>query len=137
SNFARFVYFVSLINFGVNIATPFFAVYMLRDLQFSYMEYTIVTATNTVTQFLTMQYWGQISDQFGNKKILNVCGYGVAFSPILWLFGDAMWYLLLIQVFAGLVWAGFNLAAANFMFDAVTPPKRARCAAYQAMVNGA
>lgn len=137
SNFAKFVYFVSLINFGVNIATPFFAVYMLRDLHLSYIEFTIVTATNTVTQFLTMQHWGKLSDQFGNKKILNLCGYGVALSPILWLFGEQLWFLLLIQVYAGFVWAGFNLAVANFLFDAVTPPKRARCVAYQAMVNGA
>ncbi len=137
SNFARFVFFVSLINFGTNISAPFFAVYMLRDLHFSYINITLITAANTVTQFLTMQYWGQLSDQFGNKKILNVCGYGVAFSPVLWLFTDNFWLLLPIQVYAGLVWAGFNLAAANFLFDAVTPPKRARCAAYQAMVNGA
>ncbi|MBN8548151.1 MAG: MFS transporter [Deltaproteobacteria bacterium] len=137
SNFARFVYFNSLMNFGVNIATPFFAVYMLRDLHFSYIELTVITATNTITQFLTMQYWGKISDQFGNKKILNICGYGVALSPLMWVFGSSLWYLLLIQVYAGFVWAGFNLAAANFMFDAVTPPKRARCVAYQAMVNGA
>lgn len=137
SNFARFVYFVSLMNFGVNIATPFFAVYMLRDLHFSYIELTVVTATNTITQFLTMQYWGQISDQFGNKKILNICGYGVALSPLTWIFGSSLWYLLIVQVYAGFVWAGFNLAAANFIFDAVTPPKRARCVAYQAMVNGA
>jgi MFS family permease len=137
SNFARFVYFVSVINFGVNIATPFFAVYMLRDLHLSYLEYTIVTATNTITQFLTMQYWGRLSDQFGNKKILNICGYGVALSPLTWMFGSSLSYLLLIQVYAGFVWAGFNLAVANFLFDAVSPPKRARCVAYQAMVNGA
>lgn len=137
SNFARFVYFVALINFGVHISAPFFALYMLRDLHFSYIELTVITAANTITQFLTIQYWGQLSDQFGNKKILNICGYGVAFSPILWLFGDSLWYLLLIQVYAGLVWAGFNLATANFLFDAVSPPKRARCVAYQAMVSGA
>jgi MFS family permease len=47
-----------------------------------------------------------------------------------------LWFVLLIQLYSGIFWAGFNLAAANFVFDAVTPPKRARCIAYQAIING-
>ncbi|MBX7144567.1 MAG: MFS transporter [Oligoflexia bacterium] len=136
SNFARFVFFVSIINGAVNISAPFFTLYMLRDLQFSYMHFTVITAMNTATQFLTMQIWGRVSDQFGNKKILNLCGYGIALSPVFWIFSSNTIYLLCAQMYAGFVWAGFNLAAANFIYDAVTPPKRARCAAYQAMVNG-
>jgi MFS family permease len=47
-----------------------------------------------------------------------------------------VWFLVLIQLYSGFFWAGFNLAAANFVFDAVTPAKRARCIAYQAIING-
>jgi len=43
---------------------------------------------------------------------------------------------MVIQAYAGFVWSGFSLASANFIFDAVTPPKRARCVAYQGLVNG-
>jgi hypothetical protein len=53
-----------------------------------------------------------------------------------WLFSSHILYLMIIQTYAGFVWSGFSLAAANFMFDAVTPPKRARCVAYQGLVNG-
>jgi MFS family permease len=45
-------------------------------------------------------------------------------------------FLVAIQLFGGFVWAGFSLASANYMFDAVSPAKRARCAAYQGMMNG-
>ena len=55
--------------------------------------------------------------------------------PILWLFSADFYYLVIVQALTGLVWAGFNLSAANFLFDAVSPPKRARCVAYQALVN--
>jgi MFS family permease len=68
--------------------------------------------------------------------ILNVCGWGVAVVPTLWLVSHHILYLVIIQIFSGLVWSGFNLASANFLFDAVTPPKRARCVAYQGLVNG-
>jgi len=137
SNFARFVLFFATINFAVAFAGPYFALYMLRDLKFSYVEFTLVSATVTVTQFLTMQHWGRLNDRFGAKKILNICGIAVAVSPVMWLFSPELWWILAIQIYSGFVWAGFNLASSNFMFDAVTPPKRARCAAYQALVNGA
>jgi MFS family permease len=136
SNFAKFVFFIGAVNLGVAFSAPYFALYMLRDLGFSYIEYTVVIAVSTITQFLTFRYWGSLSDRFGNKKILNVCGWGVGLVPILWLFSSHILYLMAIQVFGGLVWSGFNLASANFIFDAVTPPKRARCVAYQGLVNG-
>jgi MFS family permease len=137
SNFAKFVFFVGAINLGVSFSAPYFALYMLRDLKFSYVEFTAVTAVATLTQFLTFRYWGELSDRFGNKKILSVCGWGVGIVPMLWLVSPHIGYLVLIQIYGGFVWAGFNLSSANFMFDAVTPPKRALCVAYQGLVNGA
>jgi MFS family permease len=136
SNFAKFVFFVGAINFGVSFSAPYFALYMLRDLRFSYVEFTVVSGVATITQFLTFRYWGELSDHFGNKKILNVCGWGVAVVPILWLVSPHVLYLVIIQVYSGFVWSGFGLASSNFIFDAVTPPKRARCVAYQGLVNG-
>ncbi|MBN1850985.1 MAG: MFS transporter [Deltaproteobacteria bacterium] len=136
SNFAKFVFFIGAINFSVAFSAPYFALYMLRDLQFSYIEFTLVTGAATVTQFLTFRYWGGLSDRFGNKKILNLCGWGVAVVPILWLVSPQIFYLIVIQIYGGLVWSGFSLAFGNFLFDAVTPPKRARCVAYQGLING-
>ena len=136
SNFAKFVFFVGVINFGVAFSGPYFSLYMLRDLGFSYLEFTLVTGVSTITQFLTFRYWGGLSDRFGTKKILNVCGWGVSVVPMLWLFSPRIFYLVIIQVYGGLVWSGFSLSAMNFLFDAVTPPKRARCVAYQGLVNG-
>jgi MFS family permease len=136
SNFAKFVFFVGAVNFGVAFSAPYFALYMLRDLRFSYLAFTAVTGVAFMTQFLTFRYWGNLSDRFGNKKILNLCGWGVCTVPMLWLVSFHIGYLVLIQIYAGLVWAGFSLASANFIFDAVTPPKRARCVAYYGLING-
>lgn len=137
SNYARFVFFTSFVSFAVAFSGPFFSVYMLRELKMSYLEFMVVSAANTITQFMTIQYWGTLSDRYGNKKILNVCGFAVCLSPVLWIFGSEIWYLLLIQIYGGFVWAGYNLASANFIFDAVTPGKRARCAAYHGLVGSA
>jgi MFS family permease len=136
SNFVKFVLFVSFMNFAVAISGPYFAMYMLNDLKLSYLEYMCVVATGVLIQFVVMRSWGALSDQFGNRKILRVCGWLVAFNPWMWLISDNLVFLIFIQLYSGFFWSGFNLAAANFVFDAVTPAKRARCIAYQAIVNG-
>jgi MFS family permease len=136
SNFAKFVFFVGGINLGVAFSAPYFALYMLRDLKLSYVEFTMVTAVMVIAQFLTFKSWGRLSDRFGNKEILNICGWGVCIVPVLWLFSPNLLYLMAIQAYGGFTWAGFSLAASNFMFDAVSPPKRARCVAYQGLING-
>lgn len=136
SNFAKFVFFTAAVNLAVNFSGPYFAIYMLRELRLSYFQYTLIGAAAIMAQFFTLQHWGYLCDRFGNKKILNITILGVALNPIAWLLSAKIWYLVLAQLFSGFVWAGFNLAVGNFLFDAVTPPKRARCAAYQAIVNG-
>ena len=56
--------------------------------------------------------------------------------PILWIFSHNFWWLIFIQVLSGLTWAGFNLAAGNFVYDTVTPQRRSLCVAYQNVING-
>jgi MFS family permease len=123
-------------NFAVAVAGPYYAMYMLKDLAFTYVEFTIVVAAAVVAQFIVMRSWGVVSDQFGNRKILSVCGWLVAINPFFWLVSSNLWWIIFAQLYSGFFWSGFNLAAANFVFDAVTPPKRARCIAYQSIVNG-
>jgi MFS family permease len=110
--------------------------YMLKDLKFSYYEYMVVVASVVLMQFAVMRSWGKLSDQFGNRQILRLTGTLASLNPFLWLISSNLWWVVCVQLYSGLCWAGFNLAAANFVFDAVTPAKRARCFAYQAIVNG-
>jgi hypothetical protein len=136
SNFVKFVFFVSSMKFATAVSGPYFAMYMLQDLKFSYSDYTIVIAVAVLAQFVVLRSWGAMSDQFGNRRILKVCGACVAVNPWMWLLSSNYWFVICVQLYSGIFWSGFTLAAANFVFDAVTPPKRARCIAYQSIING-
>lgn len=136
TNYGRFVILLCLMSFAVNIAGPFFAVYMLRDLKFSYITFTLVTVTSTLVTFLVMSYWGKYSDIFGNKKIFTITGFLIPAVPLFWLFSHNIYYLIFAQVFSGFVWAGFNLATSNYVFDAVKPEKRARAVAFYNSLQG-
>jgi MFS family permease len=136
TNFGRFVIFASAMSFSVNIAAPFFAVYMLRDLRFDYLTYTVIMMSATLTSLFMMNLWGVRADHVGNRRILRITSVFLPFIPVLWLFSHNVPYLILVQVFAGFFWAGFNLSASNFIYDAVTPQKRIRCIAYFNVING-
>ena len=125
SNFARFSIFYALMQFSVAVASPFFAVYMLRDLQFSYTQFMANTGMSVLAQFLTLSQWGRISDVFGNRRVLSVTGMLLPLMPLLWIFSPNFWYLLVVQMLSGLSWAGFTLGASNFLYDLTEPQKRA------------
>lgn len=135
SNFAKYVLYFALLNFSVWIVAPFFGVYMLRDLGVNYEIFTLLTITPIIAQILTFRYWGRISDLKGNKSILDFCGLFIVAFPLLWMFSENIYFLILIQLLSGFIWGGYNFAAANFIFDAVTPPKRTRAVAYQSLIN--
>jgi MFS family permease len=124
SQFAGFSSYFALIQFSVAIGSPFFSIYLLRDLGFSYIEFMACTASTVFMQFLTLYRWGRISDIFGNRVILSLCGRLIPFVPFLWLFSTNFYYLLVVQAFGGVIWAGFSLSASNFLYDLIPQNKR-------------
>jgi len=136
SNLGRFVLYVSLMSLATHLAGPFFAVYMLRDLQFNYLTYVLIMATATVTNFVFLTFWGRRGDRVGNIKVVKITSFLIPLVPVLWLGGHQVYYLLLIQVLAGFAWAGFNLATINFLYDASAPQQRTQWIALFNALNG-
>jgi len=136
SNFAKFVLFVSLMNFSVNLAAPYFAVLMIRDLSFNYFIYTLIIIAAPLALYATIQRWGRHADLVGNLKIIRLTAILISFIPVWWILYQHPVYLIGVEMFSGFLWAGFNLCTVNFIYDAVTPAKRTRCIAYFNVVNG-
>ncbi len=135
-NFGLFVMYLCSMNFALYIAVPFFTPYMLTDLKLDYLTFTIISATMIIVKLLLMPAWGRASDRFGTKKVLSLTGFLMPLSPLLWLFSHSVFYLILIQIYSGFIWAGFEISSFNFIFDTTSPQKRATCVAYYNVVNG-
>lgn len=136
TNYGLLVVYLCLTSFAVFLAGPFFVAYMLYDLKFSYMTYTIVIAAAVIIKFTSMPVWGKASDKFGARKVLGLAGFLMPLVPLLWLFSGEVLYLIIIQMFSGFVWAGLELSSFNFIFDTTTPQKRATCVSYYNVLNG-
>lgn len=127
----KFSLFYVLMQTMVGISAPFFAVYMLETLQFSYLEFMANTGMGVLVQFIMLRHWGRISDVMGNRLVLMTTGWMIPFLPALWLVSPSFWYLLSIQVISGFCWAGFSLSANNFLYELLPREKRATYMALQ------
>ncbi len=116
-NFRRFLCFSFFWNFSVYFASPFFTLYFLRDLGFSYRFVALLTAACTIASLVGMQAWGWISDRVKNRAIIQFGGWFVVFLPALWTFVRPGDYLLpiLLQLTSGGFWAGVNLCTHNLL----------------------
>lgn len=115
--FAHFLFYYAGVSFATALSAPFFAVHMLRDLDFTYLQFMAVTAASVLAQFLTLNGWGRVSDAFGNRLILVVTGWMIPFVPLFWVLTDNFYLLLLVQAYSGLAWGGFSLSAGSFFYD--------------------
>lgn len=129
--FRHYSLFVAGMQAMVAISAPYFAVYMLKNLQFSYLDYVMAGGASIVTQFALLKFWGRFSDQFGNRIVMIITSCFIPVLPLLWLFSTNFSYILLIQAFSGLVWSGFTLSTTNYLYD--IRPFRSDFATYAAL----
>jgi MFS family permease len=132
TNIGMFIIFCALINFTVTIAGPFFSPYMLRDLKFSYIVYTIINSVAALATIGSMMWWGKRMDRAGSIKVLKITSFFIPFVPLGWVLSHNFWWLIVMQVFSGFAWAGFQLSSSVFIFDASPPQNRTR---YIALYN--
>lgn len=137
TNFGKFTSFVALLYLSVMVASPFFAVYMLEELQLSYKLFIIITASTTFYSLIFLSALGKISDKIGNKFLLKLAVALIAIHPILWTFSSNIYYLIFMpQLLSGLGWAAFGLSSANFIYENVKPIHRGLCITYYNVLIG-
>jgi MFS family permease len=136
SNFLKFVIAIAAFNLATYMSAPFFAVFMLRDLQFSYLTYMALQVCAAMASFIALPLWGRHADLVGNVRVLRLSAFFAAVIPVFWLFSHNPAYLMLVQLWSGFSWSGVTLSTGNFIYDAVSPQKRVRCIAYFNVING-
>lgn len=129
-NLGRFILFVALFQFTVYIAAPLFAPYMLRNLHFSYIFFAMVFSTEFLAKVVIVNFWGRYADKAGNLKVMKITSLAIPFVPLFWLASPNVVYLVFVQLFSGICWAGFELCNNNFVYEAAPPGKRLRYIAY-------
>lgn len=119
-NFRRLIHFLASWQFAVNLATPFFTVFIVRQLGFDMTFVMLLSVTSQVTNLLAVRSWGALSDRFAHKSVLMVAAPTYVLS-IVGMIGASqlghseagMIYLVALHMLMGAAVAGVTLATAN------------------------
>jgi len=139
--FKKMFRFGMLWSFAVNFASPFYIVYMIRDLHLSYTLVSAVAICSAVADLFGMGFWGHFSDKHGNRPVAIISAATGSVLPFIWVFtggSDFSVYLLipLLHMAGGFFFAGYNLCSVNLIFGMAPRQKNAMYFALWAMING-
>lgn len=119
-NYRRLISFLCTWNFAINLAAPFFMVYMLKRLGLSMTWVIGLSILSQVMNFVFFGLWGKYTDMFSNKSVLAICAPLFIFSIAAWPFTTlpntyALTVPLLvgIHIVMGVSSAGIALASGN------------------------
>lgn len=117
-------------NFFLNIAGPFFNVYMVDNLSFTAAMVGITAVATSITKLLTQKKMGEISDRVGPEKVQMISMFLIPILPFAWVFATQLWHVVAINLFGGIVWGAFELTSFNFLLQLTPPALRARYSAF-------
>jgi MFS family permease len=132
--FRHYSFFVAAMQGAVAVSAPFFAVYMLRELNFTYLQFALNNIASVATQFVMLRFWGRFSDRFGNHLLMVMSSCMITVIPLFWLVSPRFYHLLLVQMLSGISWSGFTLSTANYLYD--IRPHQTNFALYAAIQSG-
>jgi len=119
-NFRRLLVFNSMWVLALNIATPFFIVFMMKSMGLPISYIIILGTISQLFSILTLRMWGTFSDRYSNKSIISISAPIYILCIVAWCFvGIYSHYflnillLVFIHIFSGISTAGINLSTAN------------------------
>ncbi len=110
--------FVGIWGFALNLAQPFYSVYVLRELPMGISHLTVLTMLLSLGGMVTLPSWGVLGDKFGSKPVMMACSFLWVFValPSWLLVGPGRHGFLYLTYFVtGAATAGFQLCQFNLM----------------------
>jgi MFS family permease len=116
-------------NFSINIAGPFFSVYMVENLKATATMVGISSIIGSLCRLIVQRKVGELTDRWGPHRVQLISMILIPLVPALWAFSSVMWQIYLIEILAGILWGAFNLASFNFLLSLIPEHQRARYSA--------
>jgi MFS family permease len=128
-NFVRLLVFTGLFGLCLNLGSPFYSVFILKELPLTIGDLTVMTTIATLGGLLSLRTWGKLSDRFGNKPVMLTCALTWLLTAIVsWLLsGPHRFHHLYANYFVtGFMMAGFQqIGQFNLMIKMVPPENKA------------
>jgi MFS family permease len=125
-NFMRLTFFFSYWSVVTAIASPFYVVHMLKNLNMGYSHIAVYAVIAGVVTLVAQPVWGRVADRVGNRPVVLVNLLGIVILPLFWLFATPEFVLPIWgdAFLTGIFWPGLSLASFNLLL--VACPEEAR-----------
>ncbi len=134
--FVAFCGTATLWNFSLNIAGPFFTVYLVEGLGAAASMVGLLSVVSGLAALPGQRLFGILADRWGPRRVQLLAGLLIPILPLCWLLVRSPWHVVPIDMAGGFLWAGYNLAAFNFLLTLMPEERRARFSAlHQVLVT--
>lgn len=125
-------------NVAIQIAGPFFNVYLVNEFGTSAATIGLLASVSSASALLGQLYFGRAMDRKGALWVQIVSGLAIPILPFFWLFVTAPWQVALINLWGGFMWAGYGLSNFSLLLELTPDEQRPRAVAlYQTSVFAA
>jgi len=131
----KIVQYIVLLQAAVNLCSPLFVVYMINELNFSYLMYAAVIGSEFVGKILSSLFWGRSSDKIGDIPVVVLVSFIIPLVPLLWILSPNVIYLVIVQLLSGVAWAGYDISTWSWMHKNISPDKKPRYLTYVYSLN--
>ncbi|MFN8440308.1 MAG: MFS transporter [Caldilineaceae bacterium] len=133
--FMGFVVSAFVFNLALQIAGPFFNVYMKSGLGATETQVGLAASISSLAALVGQLLWGRLLDRKGSVWIQVVSGFLIPIMPVLWIFYSRPEQVYVNNIFGGFMWAGYNLSNFNLLLSLTPDHDRPRATAlYQTVV---
>ena len=134
--FLAFCGTAALWNFSVQIAGPFFIIFLSDEVGASASLLALSSATSVLAALPAQRVFGVLNDRKGARWVQRLTGFIIPLVPGVWGFMRQPWQAFPVQLISGFAWAGYNLAAFNLLLEMTPDEDRPTfVAVYQALVG--
>ncbi len=109
-------------NLSLQIAAPYFNVFLVKDLGATAGIIGVTSAINSVSALIGQRWWGRRYARLGDLGIFRISGLIIPVLPLIWAVITEPWQVGVINSIGGFVWAGYTLAQFNLLLT-VTPDR--------------
>ena len=133
----KFAVYQGAFYFSIMIASPFFIVYMAKELQFSTFLYMAILFSSALFSLIFLPLAGKFSDKYGNIKLLQISALFFTIAPLLWLFSrNPLWLGTVPQIATAIANSSLVIAYTNFCYNSASREHRALCISYSNVLIG-
>ncbi len=123
-------------NFSLQVAGPFFMVFLVEQVQAPAASIGLTGAAASLAALPGQRVFGMLNDRKGARWVQRLTGFMIPLVPAVWVMIRQPWQAYPIQIFSGFMWAGYNLAAFNLLLEMTPDEERSSFVALYQAVSG-